>query len=82
MVTAGEPEQLAAIPAEHRETIARWILERADGIGPSFLCTPATADMCRAVLVGVAVDLADPGAEDSTIELAEAVTRRLRGRPS
>lgn len=70
-------EQLADIPAEHRRVIARWLCERANGIRPSMVCTPDTAEAISGVLYGVAVDLADPLAEDTTLAHSVAVLNDL-----
>lgn len=74
MITA---EQLAAIPAEHRMVIARWLCERGAQIRPSMFATPSEVEAISGVLHGCAVDLADPTAEDSTVQHSYGVLLRL-----
>lgn len=67
------PADLAALPIEDRKVIARWICERADQIRPSIYCTPDTVEAITGVLYGIAVDLADPESDDSTVQHAREV---------
>jgi hypothetical protein len=71
------PEDLAGIPAEHRRVIARWLCERANSIRPSMFCTPSEAEAIGGVMYGVAVDLADPLADDSSVAHSAAVLATL-----
>lgn len=70
---------LAAIPAEHRRTIARWLVERGDIFRPSFILSAEDTATIRDVLRGAAVDLATPTAEDSTVGHADQVLGELAG---
>lgn len=74
------PEDLAAIPAEHRRTIARWLAEKAEAVRPSFVMPPTVAMTVTAYLSGAAVDLVEPLAEDTTISHAAAILRDLAER--
>lgn len=73
------PDQLTAIPIEHRHTIALWLLQRAKQYQPSFVCPETTASALQAALSGAAVDLYMPEAEDSTVGHAAAVVAELAG---
>lgn len=72
-----ETSDLAAVPDEHRELIARWLNERAAQFRPTFLLTDLAAGAVRDVLRGAAVDLARPAAEDSTTGHANEVLADL-----
>jgi hypothetical protein len=72
-------EDVAKIPETDRMVIARWILERASLYQPSMILTVEQADAVRVVLQGVAVDLVDPLADDSTIGAAVAVVAKILG---
>ena len=58
--TTVTPAQLAAIPPEHRRTIARWLLEHAATFKPSWLLIPGACAAVHDALKGAAVDLAMP----------------------
>lgn len=79
MTAPVEPAALAAIPVEHRHTIALWLLQRANRYQPSFVCPETTASALQAALSGAAVDLYMPEAEDSTVGHAAAVVAELGG---
>lgn len=79
MTAPVEPAALAAIPIEHRHTIALWLLQRAKQYQPSFVCPETTASALQAALSGAAVDLYMPEAEDSTVGHAAAVVAELTG---
>lgn len=66
-----EPEDLAAIPVAHRRTIARWLVQQGS-VAPGGLLGALT-NAHNDALRGAAVTLADPLAEDSTIDHARAV---------
>lgn len=67
------PDQLNAIPAQHRRTIALWLTQRAQQFQPSVFCTAETAHAVQGALSGAAVDLYTPTAEDSTVHHAAQV---------
>lgn len=71
-------EDLAAIPIEYRTAIARWIDERGRTLKPSMVLSPHSLDAVQIVLTGMAVDLAAPLAEDSTVDHANAILSGLR----
>jgi hypothetical protein len=70
-------EDLAAIPAEHRRTIALWLTQVADSHTGGWVISAAEAALIRNVLLGAAVDLADPTSEDTTTDHAVEVLARL-----
>ncbi len=70
-------EQLASIPVEHRAVIARWLCERSDQIRPSMFATPREVEAISGVVFGLAVDLADPLSDDSTVAHSVAVLADL-----
>lgn len=72
------PEDLAAIPEEHRKIIARWFIQRAETFEPSWVLSWDAATIIRGVLTGSAVDLADPLSDDSTTGHATRVLDTLR----
>ena len=72
-------DDLWAIPAEHRDTIARWLIGHADSIAVSMLADQHTVTVVSGALYGAAVDLAEPGAEDTTLVHAARVLERLSG---
>ncbi len=72
------PEDLAKIPAEHRRTIARFLIQRADGTRGSWVLSDHTRRIVADVLNGAAVDIADPLADDSTIAHAADILTDLR----
>lgn len=61
------PDQLNAIPLEHRRTIALWLYQRGDQYAPSLVLTAGMSMVLRDAFAGAAVDLADPLSDDSTI---------------
>lgn len=71
-------EAMAAVPVEHREAVARWLILRAQRYQPSFLLTKGQAAYIQDALCSAAVDVADPTAEDSTLAHAARVMDRLR----
>ena len=73
-------DDLWQIPAEYRDTVARWLIGRAHALRPSFVLNEYQAALIREALVGAAVDVAEPGADDTTIGHANAVLARLSGR--
>lgn len=73
-------EQLEQVPEQHRVLIARWLYERAMTVMPSFVLSIESAYAIKDVLAGVAIDLADPVAEDSTTEHAAATLAKILGR--
>lgn len=70
-------EDLAAIPAEHRRTIALWLTQVAESHTGGWVISAAEAALIRNVLLGAAVDLADPTSEDTTVEHAAAILGEL-----
>ena len=74
-----QPEQLAAIPAEHRRTIALFLIDRAENTRTSWVLDRHTRGIVSDVLYGAAVDLADPLSEDSTTHHAADVIQDLKG---
>lgn len=75
------PEILAGIPDDHRRTIARWLLERAGSYQPSIFINAHTAEHLHRALLGAAVDLAEPLADDTTIGFAAGVVTDLLSDP-
>lgn len=76
-------DDLWAVPAEHRDTIARWLLHRAASFQPApWLASDDIVSGICGALSGAAVDLAEPGVDDTTIEHAQAVLARLAGEPA
>ena len=71
------PGDLAAIPYEHRKTLARWLLQRGQGFQPSIFLSAREAGCIRDTFTGAAVDVADPLSEDSTIGHAAHVLGTL-----
>jgi len=72
------PEDLAALPIEARRTIALWLVQRAESFRTSWVLPKSERAAINQALVGVAVDLAEPLAEDSTIGHAAHVIGSLR----
>jgi hypothetical protein len=70
-------EQLAAVPLEHRRTVARWLTERAGTFKASSLFGPFLTDTVHDALQGAATDLMTPGVDDTTIGHARAGLRDL-----
>lgn len=68
---------MAAVPVEHREAVARWLIQRAGRYQPSFILTGDQAGMIQDALCSAAVDVADPTAENSTLAHSAEVMRRL-----
>jgi hypothetical protein len=71
---------LAAIPLEHRQTIGRWLYERAEAMrraslvfGPAAQPAAAALASTAAVLVGTAGNLLDPESEDPAADHAVVV---------
>lgn len=76
-----EPDQIADIPYQHREVIARWLIQRvkpASSLLARSLFSEEASALARDVMLGAAVDLIDPLSEDSTIEHATGILASLR----
>ena len=86
MFPEGEPptpvtdDDLWQIPAEYRDTVARWLIQRAATFQPSMFLSTDAAPFVQSAILGAAVDLAAPGADDTTADAAQAVLTRLSGR--
>ena len=72
-------DDLWQIPAKHRDTIARWLIQHGASFQPSTFLPADLAVIIASAFDGAAVDLAEPGAEDSTLDHAQAVLDRLSG---
>lgn len=70
-------DDLWAVPLEHRQTIARWLAQRAASFEPSFFLSDRAAEAIRDAVRGAAVDLMSPGVDDTTIGHAQAVLGSL-----
>ncbi len=68
---------LAAVPAEYRRTVARWLLQRGGQFRESWVCPAEVVGAIRDALSGAAVDIAAPGSEDSTVGHAVSVVDGL-----
>lgn len=77
MPTPVTPAQLAAIPAEHRALVARFLIERAAQFKPSFVLSAEMTSVIQAALTGAAVDLHDPESDDSTLGHVAVVVAEL-----
>lgn len=73
-------DDLWQIPAEYRDTVARWLIQRAATFQPSMFLSTDAAPFVQSAILGAAVDLAAPGADDTTADAAQAVLTRLSGR--
>lgn len=76
-----EASELAAIPEEHRRTIARWLLERTKQYRSSFVLSEDEAKLITGALAEAAVVLVDPESEDSTLTHAADVLQDLNPGP-
>lgn len=72
------PEDLAAIPEEHRKVIARWLIQRSETFTSSWMLPSDAAAIIQSALTGSAVDIADPLSDDSTTDHATRVLDTLR----
>lgn len=71
-------EEMARVPAGHRKTMAKWLLERAEQYRPSMLLSGQEADLIQGVLTGIAVDVMDPESEDMTTAHAARIIGALQ----
>lgn len=67
------------VPQEHRDAVARWLLERAAEYRPSWLLGGTEVLLMQDALKSAAIDIAEGGdIEDTTLARDAVVLRRLR----